>query len=166
MLNTRNLVRFAMLIVIQVLLTQFVAITLPTLRLAFTFLAMVWVGYFYGWKVGALIALAADLIGMMIYPKGPFLIGFTLSAVMSGLIYGLLHNKEKNIGWWVLIVTLLDNIIVNLFMNTAWLVVYMGNSMSVIFWPRLIKTLISIPIMYFLTLLLMRFMIKNKNRYQ
>lgn len=166
MFNTRNLVRYALLIVLQVLLTQFVGITLPALRITFTFLAYLWVGYFYGWKVGALIALASDLIGMVIYPKGPFLIGFTLSAVVSGIIYGLVHNKDTNIAKWVLIVTLLDSFVVNLFMNTLWLVVYMGNSMSVIFIPRLIKVLIAMPIMYFSSLALMKFMSENKKRFQ
>lgn len=166
MFNTRNIVRFALLIVLQVLLTQFVAITTPTLRLAFTFLAYIWAGYFYGWKIGGMLALISDLIGMIVYPKGPFLIGFTLSAVMSGMIYGILHNKNTNITKWVLLATLLDNLIVHLLMNTLWLVVYMGNSMAAIFPLRLTKTLISIPIMYFASLAMMKFMTANKKRYQ
>ncbi|NLL75528.1 MAG: folate family ECF transporter S component [Erysipelothrix sp.] len=166
MLNTRNLVRYALMIVIQVLLTQFVGITNTFLRITFTFLGMAWVGYFNGWRAGLFIAVSADLIGMILYPKGPYIVGFTISAACSALIYSLLYQKNKDTKKWVLVTTVLDNLIVNLLMNTAWLVLFMGQSMSVIFWPRLIKTLIAIPVMYISTLALMEFMKKNQSRFK
>ncbi len=43
-----------------------------------------------------MITTLADLIGATLFPAGPFFAGFTLSAFLTGLIYGLiLYKREK-----------------------------------------------------------------------
>lgn len=166
MLNTRQLVRFAMFIMIQVIFTQFIGITTPILRLSFTYLAMAWIGYFYGWKIGALIAIAGDLAGMVIYPKDFYFVGFTLSAMVSGALYGLLQNvAAKDLAKRVLLITVLDNVVVNLLMNTLWLNLVYGQALNVLLLPRFLKMGLSIPIMYFSTLKLVQYLQANKKRF-
>lgn len=163
MFKTRDLVRFSLIVGMQVILTQFIGITTPYLRITFTYLAMAFAGYFYGVWTGGFLAALADIVGMLVFPKAFYFAGFTVSAFVSGALFGLLKGKDENTSKWVLLIVVLDSIIVNLILNTLWLVLVYGQTFSVIIIPRVLKLGLSGPIMYFTTLVLMKYM---KNFYK
>ena len=49
-----------------------------------------------GPKYSTVLAGLADLIGALLFPFGSFFIGYTISALLTGLVYGLfLYNKDE-----------------------------------------------------------------------
>jgi ECF transporter S component (folate family) len=85
-------------------------------------------------------------MGMMIFPKGAYFPGFTLSAFMTGAIYGIfLYRKPVtivNVSKSVVLITLL----VDLVLNTLWLSMITGNAALALLVPRIYKSLIMLPI--------------------
>ena len=144
--NTQRLVLLAFFIALEVILTRFCSINTDFIRIGFGFLPVAMVGIMFGplWA-GAAYAIG-DVLGMLIFPSGQFFPGFTVSAFLVGIIFGLfLHKKQpsyKNIILPVLIVCMG----VNLFLDTFWLSILYGQAYLVLFPVRIIKCAIMVPI--------------------
>ena len=144
--KTHNVVFVALLIALNVVLTRFVAIQTPIVRIGFGFIPIALSAMFFGPVIGGITAALSDIVGMLIFPQGAFFPGFTLSAFLGGVIYGLfLYGKPKT---WVNIAlcALTISIVVNLGLNTLWLTMITGNAFAAIIVPRIIKEIILIPI--------------------
>ncbi|UQS85376.1 folate family ECF transporter S component [Apilactobacillus apisilvae] len=73
--------------------------------------------------------------------------GFTVSAVISGFIYGLLlYRDDKFRVSRIIIAQVLVSLFVHLFLNTLWLTLYNGIDWHVIIVSRIIKEAIVAPI--------------------
>ncbi|RBP46803.1 folate family ECF transporter S component [Garciella nitratireducens] len=144
--KTHNLVFIALLIALEIILTRFIAIQTPIIRIGFGFIPIALSSIFFGPIIGGITAALSDLLGMLIFPKGAYFPGFTFSAFLSGVIYGrFLYNKSK--AWFnIVIAVFLNSIIVDLGLNTLWLSIITGNPFMVIITPRIIKEAILIPI--------------------
>lgn len=146
MKKTRNMIFIALLIAINVVLTRFVAIQTPIVRIGFGFIPIALSAMFFGPIIGGITAALADIVGMMIFPQGAYFPGFTLTAFLGGAFYGIfLYNKPKT--WLnILLAALTISIVANLGLNTLWLSMITGNAAIAIIVPRIIKEIILIPI--------------------
>lgn len=146
MIKTRPLVFIAILVSIEVILTRFFAIQTPIIRIGFGFIPIALSAIFFGPVMGGITAALADILGMMIFPKGAYFPGFTLSAFLGGFIYGIfLYNRPKsflNITLSVLIITFA----IHLGLNTLWISILTGKAYTVLILPRIIKEALLLPI--------------------
>lgn len=144
--KTRNMIFIALLIATNVVLTRFVAIQTPVVRIGFGFIPIALSAMLFGPMIGGLTATLADILGMIIFPQGAYFPGFTVTAFLGGIFYGLfLHNKPKT--WLnILLTALVISIVANLGLNTLWLSMLTGNAFIVLIASRIIKEIILIPI--------------------
>lgn len=136
----------ALLIALEIILTRFLSIETPTLRIGFGFLPVAIMAILYGpWWTGAA-GVVGDLVGMMLFPKAAFFPGFTLTAFLTGMIYGLFLYK-KPITWKRTFVAVSSvNVICSLCLDTLWLSMMYGDSFLVLLPMRLVKAAIMIPV--------------------
>lgn len=142
----------ALLIAIEFILTRFLSITLPGLRLSFGFLPVSLVGILYGplWAAGAYAL--GDVVGAVLIPSGTgaYFPGFTITAFLVGLTYGLFLYK-KPVSWrTVLPATLIVCIILNLGLDSVWLYMILGDGFWAFLPGRVAKAAIMIPLQLFL----------------
>ncbi len=137
--NTLRLVVMAFMIAISIVLTRFCSINTPIVRIGFGFLPCAIMGIMYGplWA-GAGYAIA-DVLGMVIFPNGAYFPGFTLTAFLTGLVYGFFYrNREVTLKS-----SILPNAIVsfglNLILDTVWLMILMGQGFLALLPARVIK---------------------------
>ncbi len=146
MKTTRKVTTTGLLIALQIILTRFFSFETATLRVGFGFLPIALSAILFGPLTAGVTAALSDIIGMLLFPKSMYFPGFTLSAFISGVIYGLLLYKDKyslkNVFFAVLLVTL----ICDLGLNTLWLLIITGKAIGVIFMSRLIKSAAMFPI--------------------
>lgn len=144
--NTTMIITIALLIALEIILTRFLSINLPFLRMGFGFLPVAMIGILYGpvWA-GAAYALG-DILGLMILPTGPYFPGFTVTAFLTGVIFGLfLHNKP--ITWKrVIIPSAIILVLINLVLDTYWLTFILGDGYLVLLPQRIIKVVLALPI--------------------
>lgn len=145
MKNSRMLVFIGLFISLDVILTRYLAFQTPIIRISFGFLPIALSGIMFGPVIGGVTGMVADIIGMIIFPRGPYFPGFTISAFLTGAIYGLfLHKKERSI-IRIIITVLVITVFVDSFLNTIWLII-MGFGNAGIILPRILKNLIMVPI--------------------
>jgi ECF transporter S component (folate family) len=144
--NTNMIVTIAFLIALEIILTRFLSINLPYLRMGFGFLPVAMIGILYGplWA-GAAYALG-DILGMMIFPTGPYFPGFTVSAFLTGVTFGFfLYNRT--VTWKkVVIPSAIVLLIINLGIDTYWLTILLGKGYLALLPARIIKTVLAFPI--------------------
>ena len=90
----QRIVYLGLLIGAKVILTRFFSITTPIARIGIGFLPIAIGGILFGPIYAGFAAVIGDLLGSMLFPSGPFFPGFTLSAFISGLVYGCFFYKR------------------------------------------------------------------------
>jgi ECF transporter S component (folate family) len=145
MKRVRTLVFMALFIAMNIVLTRFLSITTQIVRIGFGFLPIAFAGIMFGPLAAGVVAAVADVVGVMLFPAGPFFAGFTLSAFLGGVIYGLFLHKKPTITRTILAV-LLIRIFIDLGLNTLWLSMLYGKGWMVLISTRLIASAIMLPI--------------------
>lgn len=144
--NTIKLVVTAFLMAMEVILTRFLSLFLITIRIGFGFLPVAITAILYGpFWAGAAYALG-DLIGMVIFPTGPYFPGFTITAFLTGAVYGLILHK-KPVSWKrTLLAASIVCIVLNLGLDTFWLYMLYDKGFFALLPTRLVKCAVMLPI--------------------
>lgn len=145
--TTEMLVFTGFMIALAVVLSKLVSINISFLRIGFGFLPIAVLAILYGPYVAAIGYGVADLLGAWLFPTGTFFPGFTVSAVLTGLIFGWVLYKKEVTFVRALIASALVCLIVNLLLNTWWLTFIIGKGFNVLIASRAVKELVAIPIM-------------------
>lgn len=152
----RSLAVAAMLAALNLVLNQFTIPMSQYLEIGFDFLTVAATGYLCGPWVAGLSGFATDILGYLLRPNGPYFPGFTLSAVLLGIVYGLwYYGHPVKLGRVIgckLTVTLLFNFL----LTPLWLHVMYGQAFVVLSSIRIIKNVIKFPIDVALVLLVLK----------
>ena len=157
--DARSISIIGLLMALDIILTRFVAIETPIVRIGFGFLPVAIIAMLYGPWIAGVAAAITDFMGIMLFPKvALYFPGFTLSAFLGGVIYGLiLYKKPKTLGR-VILAILLVTVFVNLGLNTLWLTILLDKAIYVIFTALLIQNLVLAPV----DIALLYFVLQNK----
>ncbi len=144
--KTRDLVIMAFLIALEIILTRFLSINTPILRIGFGFLPVAMIAIMYGPVWAGVSYAIGDVLGMMIFPTGAYFPGFTLTAFLTGITFGIfLHDRD--ITWkTVLPASLIITLGLNLCLDTLWLKILMGQGFFALLPTRILKCAVMLPI--------------------
>lgn len=155
MRKIRSVAACGMLVALYVLLSFFFSIYFtPSFRFEINFLVLAAAGYLYGPTTAMAVGMAGDLVQHFIKPAGPYFPGFTLSAMMIGLIFGVILYKEKDSVLRSCIACATVTVVVELLMNTFFLSILYGNGFFAMLPLRLLQKGISLVLMCLLTVAL------------
>ena len=88
MRRSKKIILTAVLLALLVVLSRFLSIKTPLMKISFAFVPTMLCATWLGWKWTVLLNLLGDLIGATLFPTGPFFMGYTISTVIAGFIYG------------------------------------------------------------------------------
>ena len=124
----RQLTVSALLIALDVVLSRVLAINTPLMKIGLGFAAVALSAMLYGPLWAALTAALGDLVGALLFPTGAYFPGFTATAALTGLIFGLfLYRREKS---WLraFLAALCNCLLVTLLLNTLMIAVFFRSS--------------------------------------
>ncbi|NLY20351.1 MAG: folate family ECF transporter S component [Tissierellia bacterium] len=145
-LNTKNIAFIGLLIAMSIILKRFISIELANDRIGFTYFATAMMGALFGPWVGGAANVIADFIGMILFPKGAFFPGFTLTAFLEGFVYGLLLYKKEIKMKDTIIASVIVGVFLHLGLNSIWLHMLNQNPIWTQIAMRIPKQLIVIPL--------------------
>jgi ECF transporter S component (folate family) len=97
MSKVRKLVLGSLLLAMLVTVQRFVSVQTPVLRISFAYVPLMLGGMLLGPAWNTLLAVLGDILGMMLFPRGgTFFIGYTASAALTGLAYGLFLYRVRD----------------------------------------------------------------------
>lgn len=163
--KVRVLAGAAMLLALSVIIDTFTVRISEALKIGFSFLPLALTGYLYGPVVGAISGVAGDLIKYFLYSYGdPFFPGFTLNALLSGFLYGLiLYQRRVGVGR-TLCAKLCAALLINIILTPLWLSIMYGKAFWFYLTMRIGTNLIKLPIDTVMLLLLLKLMERIKVR--
>ena len=153
--NTRSLVQISMLLALEVVLNYSVSFSIGNyLRITFGYLPVAAAGALFGPFAAMSINGLSDIIMFYIKPMGGYYHpGFLLSALLSGLVYGLVFYRREIRFQHILIARLIVGLFINLGLNTVWLMHMYGTAYVTANLPsRTIKAVIEYPVSVLLLL--------------
>jgi riboflavin transporter len=127
-----------------------------SLKIEWTFLPNEFIYYLFGPFVGAFFGTVMDVLGYFVKPDGAFFPGFTISAILKGLLFGFLLYKRKISLKRLLLVNVIRAVFIDFLLNTYWLAILYGTPYVVMLPARGIKILIMLPVETYLFYLLVK----------
>jgi ECF transporter S component (folate family) len=162
--KTKNLVLCALMAALGIVLGYVTTIQLgPFIKIGFSSMPNRVVDYLFGPIVGGLFGGILDILKYFVRPTGPFFIGFTISEIVSGLIYGIFLYKKPVKIHRIAIAGFVDKLIVNCGLNTLWLSMLYGKGFMILISARIIKNLIMWPIDCIIIFILLTYVAKLKD---
>lgn len=162
MKRTKTLVYLSVFTTLSIILTRLASIHIliggvEAIRIGFGQLPVIMAGIYFGPGAGAVVGGLADFLGFFLNPMGPYLPHFTLTAILHGLLPGLIFHYSsqplrKRMFWSITI----PQVIVGIFLTSYFLHSVFGIPWNILLLPRLISTPVQIFVYFYLLLLMSR----------
>lgn len=155
MKNLRSLVGISMLLAISVVLSFFTINLGENIKIGVGFVVTALLGMLYGPVAGAFAAGTGDLIKYLIKPTGPYFFGFTLTAMLGAVIYGMFFYQSRCTVAKAVTAKTSVTLLLNCLLNTFWIHLLYGSPFLALLFPRIVKNLLTLPfeiILLYLTL--------------
>ena len=145
--RTRTITTAGLLLAIQMVLSSYGVIEVSdSLKISLAHLSLAPTAILFGPVVAGIQGALSDLLGFILKPTGPYFPGFTLSAALLGVIYGMLLYKTRRAPWQIILARVLVCVLVNIVLNTLFLTMLYGPSRLATLPLRVFKNLIQLPI--------------------
>ena len=144
--KTRTITTAGILLAIQMVLSSYGTIEVTdSLKISLAHLALAPTAVFFGPVVAGMQGALSDILGFLLKPTGPYFPGFTITAMMLGIIYGISLYKTKHTLPRIVITRVVVMLFVNLFLNTVFLTMLYGPSRLATLPVRIFKNFIQLP---------------------
>lgn len=143
--NVRCITLCAVFGAISIVLGFYTVMIADFLKVGFTFLPNEFIYYLFGPAVGAVFGAAMDILTFIVKPTGSFFPGFTISAILNGLIFGFILYKRPVSLKRIILATVIQLIFINILLNTFWLTILLGKGFYVMLPLRALKEFILFP---------------------
>ncbi|HJB23809.1 folate family ECF transporter S component [Jeotgalibaca ciconiae] len=145
--TAKDIAVIGLMIALKVVLTRFLAIETQFVRVSFTFIPTILLAIMYGPWVGAFSGALADVAGFFLFPKGfPFSPGFTISAAVAPMIYGLILHRKPLTLRRIILACLAVTVIVNVGLNSLWLRILYDQAFWGMLPIRLFENIVTLPV--------------------
>ena len=139
--DTKTIVILGLLIGMEIILNRFLSINAWNIKIGFSFVPIVIAAIFFGPIHAAIVGGLGDFLGAILFPIGAYFPGFTLTAVLMGLVWGLFLYKEQTLPRIVLPV-LINQFILGLLLNTFWISILYGSPFGPLFLTRIVQSVV------------------------
>ena len=139
---TKQLCALALLIAVGVVLGRLVPVlSVWNTKIEFSFVAVMLAACIAG-PIGGMVAGALiDFIGAILLPTGPYFPGFTATAALTGLVFGLLLYKKCNLGR-IVIAVLSTQLVCGFLLNTLFISILYTKAFTVLLATRAIQVVV------------------------
>ena len=118
--TTVRLTVMAMLIGLEIVLSRFLSIPTSITKIGFAFVPVAAAALLLGPLAAGAVGALGDLLGALLFPIGAYFPGFTLTAFLMGLCYGLFLYKDAAF-WRVIAAVGVHQFVLSMLLNSFWL---------------------------------------------
>ncbi len=140
--NIRDIAIIAVLIAANIVLARLLSVQMWNMKFSFSFLTVAIGAALYGVWGGAVVGGLSDFLGAILFPAGTYFPGFTLTAVIVGIVFGLFFKKKFSF-LRISLAVIITQICCTLLLNSLWVSILYGSP----FLPTLTTRLLQAGIM-------------------
>lgn len=144
--RTRTITTAGIMLAIQMVLSSYGVIEVSdSLKISLAHLALAPTAILFGPVVAGLQGALSDLLGFMLKPSGPYFPGFTLSALLLGVVYGVSLYRTRHTAVRIVVTRLVVMLLINICLNTLFLTMLYGPSRLATLPIRAFKNVLQLP---------------------
>lgn len=163
MKSVRNLCFIALIAALRIICQgTSIPIVKGYLEIQFDFIPAMIGGLMFGPFTAIVTGFVSDNVGFLLNPGASYNPCYTLSAILSGLIYALFMYRQRITLMRIFVSKLCVNLFVNAFLGTYWIYLFYntkGKGYLVLLSTRIIKNLIALPIEVIVMVILLTLLI-------
>ena len=144
-ISIQSIVVMATLVAMEIVLSRMLSYSVWDMKIGFAFLPVVIAAIVLGPVRAAIVAALADFLGAILFPIGAYFPGFTLTAALVGVLYGLFLHKDQPF-WKIVISVSIHQLILSPLMNTYWISVLYVSPFTALLVTRLLQCAVMIPV--------------------
>ena len=144
--SVKYLAIMGMMIAMKVVLNNIRIPVSDNLNIMFTYIPAALEGLIIGPAAAMVSGFITDMLGVMTSNYGPFFPGYTLTKILSGLIYGLFFYRQKPTLPRIAACKVVINYGINVALGSLWSSMMMGKAYMVYFSTSIVKNTILLPI--------------------
>ena len=118
--TAKSITNLALLTALEIVLSRFLSFSVWNVKIGFSFVPIAVAAMLYGPLAAGITAALADFLGAVLFPIGPYFPGFTLTAALTGLVFGYFLKKENSVRSTACAV-LIVQFLLGLLLNTFWI---------------------------------------------
>lgn len=146
MRSVRYLALMAVFIALKTATSSLFIPVAENLRISPSFLFMSVAGAILGPVAGIVTGALGDIVGYMMFPTGPFFIGYTVSAAAGVFVYAVFLYHQKITITRLILAKAVNNCIVNVLMGSLWSAMLYSKGYLFYFTNSLIKNTLLLPL--------------------
>jgi ECF transporter S component (folate family) len=140
-ISVQKLVIMGVLVAMEIVLSRFLSFNTWNTKIGFGFIPIAAAAILMGPVEAAVCGGFADLLGATLFPIGAYFPGFTATAALTGLVFGLFFHKEQT-PLRVVPAVLINQFILGLLVNTYWISVLYGSPFKELLVTRVTQSVV------------------------
>lgn len=162
--DTKVICICSIMVAMYVVLDMFQIQLAPQIVISFSFIPIAIAGWLFGIFPAMLVGGVSDIMSFLIKPTGAFFPGFTITAILTGAVFGLVMYRAKGKSIWLksIVSKLLVTVLLNIGLNTLWTSMLTGKAYLVLLYGRIVKNAVMLPFEILLMALLIFLLSKHK----
>lgn len=145
--SVQKWIRVALLIALEIVLSRFLSISTPHLKIGFAFVPLALCAMLYGPVWAGVAGALADFLGAVLFPIGPYFPGFTLTNCLIGVLFGLCLRRERSDRWgFILLAVGVRGLCLSLLLNTLWISLLYGTPYLALLPTRVFQCVVEMPV--------------------
>ena len=148
----KKILVISLFLAMNIILKRLLVIRLPFDKFSFNFVPVMLCAIILGTKYTVLLEALSDVIGCLLFPRGVFFVGYTISAMIVGVIHGsILHPHNGRVSHRellpkLIVSTVLVGVIVSIGLNTMWRFYTTNVPIEVLLPMKIMKQMVMIPL--------------------
>lgn len=146
--DTRAVCMCSIMVAMYVVLDMFQIQLAPQIVISFSFIPIAVAGWLFGMVPAMVVGGASDILSFIIKPTGSFFPGFTVTAILTGAVFGIILYGAKGKSVWIksAISKLVVTVFLNIGLNTVWTSMLTGKAYLALLYGRIVKNTVMLPI--------------------
>ena len=144
-ISTQHLVLMGILIACEIILSRFLSFSAWNLKIGFAFLPVALAAVLIGPLGGGIVGALGDFAGAILFPIGAYFPGFTLTAFLTGFVFGQLLFKEQTMPRIIGAVAI-NQLILSFLLNSLWISILYGAPFVPLLGTRIVQVAILVPV--------------------
>ncbi|WMJ75971.1 MULTISPECIES: folate family ECF transporter S component [unclassified Sedimentibacter] len=143
--DSNSVAMAGMFVAMEIVLSRFFSISAWNIKIGFGFVPVVIAAMLLGPVKGGIVAALGDFFGAILFPIGAYFPGFTLTAFVTGIVYGVFLHEKQSIAR-ISVAIGINQLVLSLLLNTFWISILYGAPYKPLLLTRMMQCVFLIPV--------------------
>lgn len=134
--TTKQIALLALFTAVEIVISRFLSFSVWNMKIGVAFIPVMLAGCFAGPVGGLVVGGLSDFLGAVFFPIGAYFPGFTATAALTGLVFGLCFYKKVNLSR-VIVAVVSTQLVCGMLLNTIFVSVLYGSPFKELLITRL-----------------------------